>query len=120
MVGGSLTVDMPPANQTAGFGTRLSHAWDLAVLMQLTSVIVEKPERIDLTPVDASGFWQRSVVRSPRAVRVVREWETFEGAGWRELELDGDSEGPGDHEGSRHLVATPHAKRGSEPAPLVV
>jgi len=111
---------MPAPIQTARLGTRLSHAWDLAVLMQLTGVIVEKPERIDLTPVDASDFWQHSAVRNPRAVRVVRDWETFEGQDWRELELEGDSQGPGDHDGSRHLVATAHVKRASEPAPLVV
>jgi|SRR5438105_9791487 len=111
---------MAEANHAASWGTRLSHAWDLAVLMQLTGVIVEKPRRIDLTPVDAVDFWRGSVVQNPRTVRVAREWETFEGAGWRELELDGDSEGPGGHEGSQHLVATAHVKRGGEPAPLVL
>src|SRR5207302_8797923 len=108
---------MPAPIQTARLGTRLSHAWDLAVLMQLTGVIVEKPERIDLTPVDASDFWQHSAVRNPRALRVVRDWETFQGPDWRELELDGDSHGPGAHEGIRHLVATAPAQRASDPRP---
>src|SRR4029077_15475353 len=106
---------MAEANHLASWGTRLSHAWDLAVLMQLTGVIVEKPPRLDLTPVDARDFWRDSVVDSPRGVRVVRGWETFEGAGWHELELDGDSEGPGGHEGSKHLVATAHVRRADEP-----
>lgn len=98
----------------------LSQLWDLATLVQLTGVIVDKPARIDLRPADPGEFWRQSTVAGPRAVRVVREFDTFEGRAWRELELEGDSDGPGEHDGSRRLVATAHVRRGAEDAPLLL
>ena len=102
---------------TAGWlGRQASEAWDRAVLLQLTGVIVDKPPLLDLTPADPARFWDESRVRSPRPVRVVREWECFEGPDWRELELSGESDGPG----SARLVATAHVRRSGPPAPMVI
>jgi pimeloyl-ACP methyl ester carboxylesterase len=111
---------MPAAIHAPRWGTTLSHVWDLATLVQLTGVIVDKPASIDVTPADPEEFWKQSTVTSPRQVRVVREFDTFEGSAWRELELEGDSEGPGTHDGSRRLVGTAHVRRGAEAAPLLL
>ena len=56
---------------------------------------------IDRAPADPVEFWERSRVHDPRPIRVNREWESLGGPRWRELELEGDSEGPGGHWGSR-------------------
>ncbi len=53
-------------------------------------------------------------------LRVNREWESLEGPRWRELEIEGDSEGPGGHLGSRQFVATAHIRQTSGPAPFVL
>lgn len=104
----------------ARFGGSLSHAWDRAVLLQLSGVLVEKPALLDLSPADPRSFWEDSRARDPRRVHVEHEWDSFDGPGWRELELAGESEGPGDHEGARRLVATAHVRSGSRQAPLVL
>ncbi len=93
---------------------------DRMVHLRLTTVEVSRPAVIDRSPSDAVQFWQESTVRQPRVVRVTREWESLEGPRWRELELEGDSEGPGTHWGSRRLIATAHVRRTPEPAPFVL
>src|ERR1039457_1370838 len=65
-------------------------------------------------------FWEQSRLHNPHAIRVNREWESLDGPRWRELELEGDSEGPGGHWGSRHLLATAHIRREPGPAPFVL
>ena len=93
---------------------------DRMVHVRLTAVGLSRPETIDRVPVEAAAFWEASRVQDPRAIRVNREWESLGGPRWRELELEGDSEGPGGHWGSRNLVATAHVRREPGPAPFVL
>src|SRR5437879_3993896 len=89
----------------------LSRGVDLAVLARLTFVAVSKPAVIDLTPADPAEFWRQSRVADPRPVRVTRRREPLDGPGWHVLDLVGESDGPGDHAGSRRLLATAHVRR---------
>lgn len=98
----------------------LSDAADRAVVMQLGGVLVEQPPMLDLSAVDPTSFWDASQVATPRSVWVERSWEAFRGPGWHELELQGDSAGPGSHAGARTLYATAHIGPRGEAAPLVV
>ncbi len=93
---------------------------DRMVHVRLTAVGITRPEVIDRTPADPVEFWEQSRVHDPRPIRVNREWESLGGPRWRELELEGDSEGPGGHWGSRRLVATAHVRREPGPAPFVL
>jgi len=93
---------------------------DRMVHLRLTTVEVSRPAIIDRSPSDPVEFWRGSAVQAPRAVRITRERESLEGPRWRELELEGDSEGPGTHWGSRRLIATAHVRRTREPAPFVL
>ncbi|MBV8195246.1 MAG: hypothetical protein JOY80_06930 [Candidatus Dormibacteraeota bacterium] len=90
------------------------------MLLQMSGVLVEKPALLDLTPVEPATFWRQSVVGSPRPVRIARRWASLDGPEWEEVELTGESEGPGGHDGARTLYATGHLRRTGEPAPLVV
>lgn len=108
---------MPTVGTSAGWlGRQISQLWDRAVLLQLTGVVVDKPPLLDLSPADPVSFWDESRVRTPRPVHVLRDWECLDGPEWRELELSGESEGPG----SSRLVATAHVRRSGRPAPLVL
>ncbi|MBV9099851.1 MAG: alpha/beta fold hydrolase [Candidatus Dormibacteraeota bacterium] len=100
--------------------TLASRAIDMAVLARLTSVEVLKPPVIDLTPADPAAFWRESRVSSPAPVRIADEWTPLEGRAWRAMELEGDSDGPGTHAGSRRLLATAHVRRDASPAPVVI
>ncbi|MFN2583110.1 MAG: hypothetical protein ABR498_10265 [Candidatus Dormibacteria bacterium] len=102
------------------FGALVSQVWDRAVLLQLSSVAVDKPPLLDLSPVDPDAFWAASTVASPRRVWIEREREPIDGPDWREVELVGESEGPGNHAASRRLRATAHLRRSGPPAPLVL
>jgi dienelactone hydrolase len=93
---------------------------DRMVHVRLTAVGITRPDSIDRTPVDPVEFWEHSRVHDPRSIHVNREWESLGGPRWRELELEGESEGPGHHWGSRHLVATAHIRREPGPAPFVL
>ncbi len=93
---------------------------DRMVHLRLTTVVVGRPAVIDRSPSDPFDFWQASRVREPRTVRITRERDSLEGPRWRELELEGDSEGPGTHWGSRRLIATAHVRRTPQPAPFVL
>jgi hypothetical protein len=101
-------------------GGVLARAADMAVLLQLSGVRVDKPPVIDLTPADPIAFWQASRVSNPRQVRVIADDPGFEGPGWRKVELEGDSEGPGSHAGSRQLRATANLSSAGAGAPLVI
>src|ERR1700692_471179 len=81
---------------------------------------LSRPDVIDRIPADPAEFWEQSRVHNPRSIRVNREWESLGGPRWRELELEGDSEAPGGHWGSRRLVATAHVRREPGPAPFVL
>ncbi len=98
----------------------VSSILDRMVHVRLTAVGLSRPETIDRIPVEAADFWEQSRVHDPRLLRVNREWESLGGPRWRELELEGDSEGPGGHWGSRRLVATAHVRRETGPAPFVL
>lgn len=93
---------------------------DRMVHVRLTVVGLDRPGEIDRNPADPAEFWEQSRVHHPRPIRVNRQWDSLEGAKWRELELEGDSAGPGSHWGSRHLVATAHIRQSPEPAPFVL
>ncbi len=93
---------------------------DRMVHVRLTAVGLSRPEVIDRSPADPADFWEHSGVHDPRPIRVNREWESLGGPRWRELELDGESQGPGGHWGSRHLVATAHVRKDPGPAPFVL
>jgi len=93
---------------------------DRMVHVRLTAVGITRPDVIDRAPADPVQFWKPSRVHDPHAIRVNREWESLGGPRWRELELEGDSEGPGAHWGSRRLVATAHVRRDPGPAPFVL
>jgi pimeloyl-ACP methyl ester carboxylesterase len=90
------------------------------VHVRLTAVGIDRPEAIDREPADPVSFWAASRVQDPRPVHVNRAWDSLGGPRWRELELEGDSVGPGTHWGSRHLIATAHVRREPEPAPFVL
>lgn len=97
-----------------------SDAADRAAVSALGGVLVEQPPMLDLSAVDPASFWEASQVATPRPVWVERSWEAFRGPGWHELELAGDSAGPGNHAGSRRLYATAHIGPHGEAAPLIV
>ena len=75
---------------------------DRMVHVRLTAVGLSRPETIDRVPVEPGAFWEASRVQDPRrdpgepGMGVARRPDR-----WRELELEGDSEGPGGHWGSR-------------------
>lgn len=100
--------------------TAASRALDLAVVARLSLVGVEKPAAIDLRPVDPHAFWAESRVRDPRPVSVAATFTPFEGPDWRELDLVGESEGPGAHPGARRVTATAHVRRGRPDLPAVL
>ncbi len=93
---------------------------DRMVHVRLTAVGLTRPEVIDRAPADPGEFWEQSRVHDPRPMRVHREWDSLGGPKWRELELEGVSDGPGGHWGSRHAVATAHVRRAPGPAPFVL
>lgn len=93
---------------------------DRAVIAGLGGLHIEHPPVLDLSPVDIDRFWHESAVADPRPVRVDRAWDCFEGHGWRELDLTGESAGPGSHTGSRRLNATAHIGPAGEAAPIVM
>lgn len=101
-------------------GSVTSDQLDRAVIAGLGGLQIEQPPILDLSPVDIDRFWQESRVAEPRPVRVDRSWDCFEGQGWRELDLIGESEGPGSHPGSRRLNATAHIGPAGAAAPIVV
>jgi dienelactone hydrolase len=93
---------------------------DRMVHVRLTAVGISRPGAIDRAPADPADFWQHSRVRNPRPLRINREWESLDGPRWRELELEGESEGPGSHWGSRRFLSTAHIRRTPGPAPFVL
>jgi pimeloyl-ACP methyl ester carboxylesterase len=93
---------------------------DRMVHVRLTAVGIIRPGTVDRAPADPEQFWNESRVLGPRALRVNREWESLEGPRWRELELEGESAGPGGHLGSRQYLATAHVRQTSAPAPFVL
>ena len=101
-------------------GSALSDYLDRSVAQQLGGVLVEQPAMLDVSPVDPRQFWEASRVSDPRSVWVERTWDSFDGAGWHELELAGDSAGPGSHGGSRRLFATAHVGPHGPTVPLVI
>jgi pimeloyl-ACP methyl ester carboxylesterase len=100
--------------------TKMSRMLDTWVLIRLALVEVEKHDGLAIDQVDSDLFWRLSQVGAPPDVRVVRDSAAAEGDGWRELELEAPSDGPGNHPGSRKLFATAHVRRTGEPAPMVV
>lgn len=110
------------APQRAGrwLGSVLSDHLDRSVVLQLGGVFVEQPAMLDVSPVEPRAFWEATRVADPRNVWVERSWESFDGRGWHEHELAGDSAGPGTHRGSRLLYATAHVGPRGAAAPLVV
>jgi pimeloyl-ACP methyl ester carboxylesterase len=93
---------------------------DRMVHVRLTAVGIARPGTIDRTPADPAEFWQASRVQHPRPLQVHRQWESLEGPRWRELELEGESDGPGGHLGSRRFYATAHIRQAPGPAPFVL
>jgi pimeloyl-ACP methyl ester carboxylesterase len=93
---------------------------DRIVHVRLTAVGISRPGTIDRAPADPATFWQESRVRDPRPVQVNREWDSLDGPRWRELELEGESEGPGGHWGSRRFLSTAHIRQTPGPAPFVL
>jgi len=93
---------------------------DRMVHVRLTAVGIVRPGVVDRSPADPAQFWNDSRVSAPRSLRVNREWESLEGTRWHELEIEGDSEGPGGHLGSRQFVATAHIRQSPGPAPFVL
>jgi pimeloyl-ACP methyl ester carboxylesterase len=98
----------------------LSLILDRMVHVRLTAVGIVRPGTVDRAPADPEQFWNDSRVLTPRPLRVNREWESLEGPKWHELELEGDSEGPGGHFGSRRFAATAHVRQTAGPAPFVL
>ena len=93
---------------------------DRMVHVRLTAVGISRPGVIDRTPADPAQLWEGSRVVDPRPLRVNRSWDSLDGPKWRELELEGESEGPGGHLGSRRFLSTAHIRRTSGPAPFVL
>jgi dienelactone hydrolase len=93
---------------------------DRIVHVRLTAVGISRPGVIDRTPADPAQFWQESRVLDPRPLRVNRSWDSLDGPKWRELELEGESEGPGGHWGSRRFLSTAHVRETPGPAPFVL
>jgi dienelactone hydrolase len=93
---------------------------DRMVHVRLTAVGISRPGAIDRAPPDPAEFWEQSRVGDPRPLRINREWDSLEGPRWRELELEGESEGPGGHWGSRRFLSTAHIRRAPGPAPFVL
>ena len=93
---------------------------DRMVHVRLTAVGIVRPGSVDRAPSDPQQFWKDSRVLTPHALRVNREWESIEGPKWHELELEGDSEGPGGHLGGRQFAATAHIRQAPGPAPFVL
>ncbi len=98
----------------------ISTILDRMVHVRLTAVGLTRPQVIDRIPADPAEFWANTRVHDPRPIRINREWDSIGSPRWRELELDGDSEGPGGHWGSRHVIATAHVGRAPGPAPFVL
>jgi pimeloyl-ACP methyl ester carboxylesterase len=93
---------------------------DRMVHVRLTAVGIVRPGSVDRAPSDPEQFWKDSRVLTPHSLRVNREWESIEGPKWHELELEGDSEGPGGHLGGRQFAATAHIRQTPGPAPFVL
>jgi dienelactone hydrolase len=99
---------------------------DRMVHVRLTAVGISRPGVIDRSPADPAAFWEQSRVHDPRPLRVNRAWDSLDGPKWRELELEGESEGPGGHWGSRRFISTAHIRSAAPtrqtpgPAPFVL
>ena len=93
---------------------------DRIVHVRLTAVGISRPGAIDRTPADPAAFWKESRVLDPRPLRVSRSWDSLDGPKWRELELEGESDGPGGHWGSKRFLSTAHIRQTSGPAPFVL
>jgi dienelactone hydrolase len=93
---------------------------DRMVHVRLTAVGISRPGVIDRTAADPAQFWPGTQVLEPRPLRVNRSWESLDGPKWRELELEGDSEGPGGHWGSRRFLSTAHIRQTPGSAPFVL
>lgn len=93
---------------------------DRMVHVRLTAVGIGRPGVIDRGPADPIEFWKNSRVRDSRPLRVNRSWDSLDGPRWRELELEGESEGPGGHWGSRRFLSTAHIRQTPGPAPFVL
>jgi len=69
-------------------------------------------------PASPQEFWDGSRVHDPAPVAATAEWEHRKS---REFRLEGPSSGPGDHPGSRKLIATAHLNPSAAPdAPLIL
>ncbi|HEY8676700.1 MAG TPA: alpha/beta fold hydrolase [Candidatus Dormibacteraeota bacterium] len=91
---------------------------DAAMLWRLGSLRYEMVERLAHDPVSAAGFWDASRVQSPAPVAATAHWEHGRS---RQLRLEGPSAGPGNHPGSRKLIATAHINLAPSPdAPMIL
>lgn len=83
---------------------RAVRAIDAGILWRLGSADFEIPAYPDLTASDPTAFWRDSAVLRPEDVTVVRELSVGL-RGQRVVDIEGPSHGPGDHPGSRKLIA---------------
>lgn len=97
---------------------RAHRAVDAAVLRRLGALSYESAGMRAREPVNAADFWNASRVRDPARVRVTGEWAHGRS---RQLRLEGASAGPGQHPGSRQLIATAHVNLAPSPdAPVIL
>ena len=85
--------------------TLLHRGVDNAILWSLGSVLMPMDVAAPPQPVDIESFWAASTVAAPPRVRVVGELPSRRRGRVRILDLDGPSQGPGEHPGSAHLLA---------------
>ena len=103
----------PPARRG-----RAHRAVDAAVLRRLGALSYDTAGMREREPISPSRFWEASRVRDPADVRVTGEWVHGRS---RQLRIEAASTGPGQHPGSRKLIATAHLNLAPAPdAPMIL
>ncbi|MFN2451782.1 MAG: hypothetical protein ABR541_05465 [Candidatus Dormibacteria bacterium] len=101
--------------------TLLHRGVDNAILWSLGNVVMPMEVAAPAQRVDIETFWAASTVAAPSPVRVVGELPSRRGGRVRVLDLEGPSQGPGEHPGSAHLLAQARFNTGAQPdAPAVL
>jgi pimeloyl-ACP methyl ester carboxylesterase len=105
-------------NQRTAPRDRAHRGIDSAVLWRLGGLRYETVGTQARDPASPQDFWDASRVHNPAQVAATAQWEHRRS---RQLRLEGPSTGPGDHPGSRKLIATAHVNLAPAPdAPMIL
>src|SRR5258708_38264390 len=99
---------------------RAMRAVDEAVIWQLGFMTLSLPTTSEYESVDISDFWDSSIVHDPAPVTTVRDVGRTGCGRVRVVDLEGPSQGPGGHPGSKKFIARAHLQTEIDDAPTLL